>query len=111
MAHSARMASEAARALGERIKAARAPHDQEWLAGQLEVSQTTVSKWERGEHPPLKRLPAIERVLALPAGTLTAIYHGAEPVEDERGADDALARIAEIRRSLDELEWMIRRRR
>jgi transcriptional regulator with XRE-family HTH domain len=64
-----RLADEIRRALGSR--------SQKWLAERLDVDQTTVSSWVRGQvSPRIERLTEIEEVLGLPAGHLRRIAVG-----------------------------------
>lgn len=74
--------------LGRRIKAARylAGYSQTELAAALKVNQTTVSKWERGLHPPQY---THRRQLALVLGGKPADY---EEDMDENDEEDFFER-------------------
>lgn len=69
-----------------------------WPAGRAQtVSQPAVSRWELGRNVPEQwKLPVIEEVLDLPAGTLAAILYDRPPVSPD------LATVLEAR--LDQVE-------
>lgn len=68
---------QAREALGAAIQKARGSRSQEWLAEQMGVAQTTISKWEVGDTSPrFNRLAKLEEVLGLPPRQLRAIMLG-----------------------------------